>query len=116
MWFLDGGDTPKSQNQRKILDWEQDESIIFPAINKVAGCETREVKYLHWWTFLGLFNEIGDGLFSQVMNIRGKKSKGKKLEKWEREFYSTHKELIDLKRKATSQDEQQELDFINNII
>ena len=34
MWFLDGGDTPKSQNQRKILDWEQDESIIFPAINK----------------------------------------------------------------------------------
>lgn len=116
MWFLDGGDTPKSQNQRKILDWEQDESIIFPAINKVAGYETREVKYLHWWTFLGLFNEIGDGLFSQVMNIRGKKSKGKKLEKWEREFYSSHKELIDLKRKATSQDEQQELDFINNII
>ena len=46
MWFLDGGDTPKSQNQRKILDWEQDESIIFPAINKVAGYETREVKYL----------------------------------------------------------------------
>ena len=100
MWFLDG----------------EDESIIFPAINKVAGYETREVKYLHWWTFLGLFNEIGDGLFSQVMNIRGKKSKGKKLEKWEREFYSSHKELIDLKRKATSQDEQQELDFINNII
>ncbi|MDY4812927.1 MAG: Gp15 family bacteriophage protein [Ruminococcus sp.] len=116
LWFLDGGNMPKSkQSPKKMLDWEQDESIIFPAVNKVAGYETRTVDYLHWWTFLGLFNEIGEGLFSQVMNIRSKKAKGKKLEKWEKEFYREHQEMIDLKDKLTAE-EQAEVDFISSIV
>lgn len=116
LWFLDGGNMPKSkQTPVKVMDWEQDESIIFPAVNKVAGCETRMAEYIHWWTFLGFFNEIGEGLFSQIINIRTKKAKGKKLEKWEREFYNSHKELIDLKKKYTAE-EQQELDLINSFI
>lgn len=116
IWFLDGGDMPKpKQSPKKMMDWEQDESIIFPAVNKVAGYETREVEYLHWWSFLGLFNEIGEGLYSNVMNIRSKKIKGKKLEKWETEFYNSHKELIDLKQKLTAE-EQEELDFLSSIV
>lgn len=115
-WFLDGGDMPKSKQQpKKIMDWEQDQSIIFPAVNKVAGYETRTADYLHWWSFLGLFNEIDEGLYSQVINIRSKKAKGKKLEKWETEFYNDHKELIDIKEKLTPE-EQEELDFINELI
>ena len=116
VWFLDGGNIPKSkQLPKKLMDWEQDQGIIFPAVNKVAGYETRTVDYLHWWTFLGLFNEIGEGLFSQVMNIRSKKAKGKKLEKWEKEFYREHQEMIDLKDKLTAE-EQAEVDFINSIV
>lgn len=116
IWFLDGGDMPKSkQAPRKIMDWEQDQSIIFPAVNKAAGYETRTAEYIHWWTFLGFFNEIGEGLYSQVMSIRAKKAKGKKLEKWESEFYNDHKELIDLKEKLTPE-EQAEIDFINNLV
>lgn len=116
MWFLDGGDMPKSKKQpQKLMDWGQDESIIFPAVNKVAGYETRAVEYLHWWTFLGLFNEIGEGLYSQVMNIRSKKAKGKKLEKWEREFYNDHKALINIKQKLTAE-EQAEVDFITALV
>lgn len=116
IWFLDGGDIPKSkQLPKKLMDWEQDQSIIFPAVNKVAGYETRSVEYIHWWSFLGLFNEVGEGLFSQVMNIRAKKAKGKKLEKWEKEFYQEHREMIDLKIKLSAE-EQAEVDFINSII
>ena len=116
VWFLDGGDMPKSkQAPSPMMDWEQDQYIIFPALNKVAGYEIRSVKYLHWWSFLGLFNEIDEGLYSQVMNIRTKKAKGKKLEKWEREFYIEHTELINIKRKLTAE-EQAELDFINSLI
>lgn len=116
MWFLDGGDIPKSEKvPKKIMDWEQDESIIFPALNKVAGYETRSVEYLHWWSFLGLFNEVGEGLYSQVMNIRNKKAKNKKLEKWEREFYNEHKNLIDLKRKYSAE-EQEEMERINKLL
>ncbi len=116
VWFLDGGNMPKSKKTpQKIMDWEQDESIIFPAVNKVAGYETRSVSYLHWWSFLGFFNEIGEGLYSQVMNIRQKKAKGKKLEKWEKEFYRDHQELVELKHKITAE-EQEELDLVNSIV
>ena len=116
IWFLDGGDMPKPEKApKKLMDWEQDESIIFPAVNKVAGFETRTAEYLHWWSFLGLFNEVGEGLYSSVMNIRAKKAKRKKLEKWETEFYNNHKELVDLKHKLTAE-EQEELDFINSLI
>lgn len=116
VWFLDGGDMPKAeQAPKKIMDWEHDQSIIFPAVNKVAGFETRTSEYLHWWSFLGLFNEIGEGLYSQVMNIRSKQAKGEKLEKHERNFYIQHKQLIEIPKKLTPE-EQAELDFINNLI
>ncbi len=116
VWFLDGGDMPKSkQAPSPMMDWEQDQYIIFPALNKVAGYEIRSVNYLHWWSFLGLFHGIDEGLYSQVMNIRAKKIKGKRLEKWERDFYIEHKELIDIRHELTAE-EQAELDFINNLV
>lgn len=94
-WFMDGGDMPKVKSDGiKSFDWKQDESILFPAINKVAGYETRSCKYLHWWTFLGFFNEIGEGLFSTVMHIRNKVQKGKKLDDQEKDILKTHRNFI----------------------
>ena len=119
-WFLDGGDIPKSKKApKKIMDWEQDEYLIFPALNKVAGCEIRSVDYMHWWTFFGLFNEVGDGLYSQVINIRSKLANGKKLEKWEREYFEKHKEMIVIKEKLSPEEEAElkaEEDYINQLI
>lgn len=108
-WFVGGGDVPKEKIQPvKTLDWEQDESIIFPAVNKAAGFEVRAVPYLHWWTFLGFFNEIGEGLFSSVISIRCKLNKHKKLEKHEKEFYKNHRNMIDLKTKLSAEERQAE--------
>ncbi len=116
IWFLDGGDVPKSSsNGPKLLDWEQDESLIFSAINKVAGTEVRAVKYMHWWTFLGLFNEIGEGVLFNVISLRVKKIKGKRLEKGEQEFYREHKEMIDLKPQY-SDEEQIEIDRLKRLL
>lgn len=119
-WFVGGGDMPQDNvQQAKTLDWEQDESIIFPAVSKVAGYEVRSVPYLHWWVFLGLFNEIGEGLFSEVISIRSKLNKGKKLEKHEREFYRTHKNLIKLKDKKSAKqiaEEQEDQEFLNQLL
>jgi hypothetical protein len=53
-----------------------------------------------------MFGEIGEGLFSTVLHIRQKKSQGKKLEKWEDEFFRNHKELIVIR----SPEEQSEID------
>lgn len=115
--FLEGGKhlNEKHQYAKKVLDWEQDEQLIFAAVNKVAGFETRSTEYLHWWSFLGFFNEIGEGLFSSVINIRQKKSRGKKLEKYEQEFYRDNKSLIDLKIKLTPE-EQEEIDYWNKVL
>lgn len=116
VWFLDGGDMPKSkQAPVKLMDWEYDQPIYFPAVNKVAGYETRTTEYLHWWSFLGLFNEIGEGLYSQIMNIRSKLAKHKRLDKFEKEFYDSHKALINIQEKL-SPEEQEELDFIKNLV
>lgn len=115
-WFLDGGDMPKSKPlPYKLMDWEQDEQMLFSAVNKVAGYETRKAVDLHWWTFLGFFNEISEGLWSQVMSIRSKKAKGKQLEKHEREFYNQHKDLIELKTKYSAE-EQAEMDELNKML
>ncbi|MDE6519675.1 MAG: bacteriophage Gp15 family protein [Ruminococcus sp.] len=110
-WFVGGGNMPEKNDvqKAKIIDWEQDESLYFPAINKVAGFETRAVKFLHWWTFLGYFNEMSDGLFSQILHIRNKKSRGKKLEKWENEFLCNNRNLVKIRKKYTKEElEKQE--------
>ena len=64
---------------------------------------------------MGLFNEIGEGLFSTVMSIRSKKVKGKKLDKWEQEFYRDHKEMVDIKTRY-SDEEQFQIDKLNDLL
>ena len=98
------------------MDWEQDENIIFPAINKVAGIETRTATYLHWWTFTGYFMEIPpDGVFAHVMSLRNKKAKHKQLDKWEREYWNANKALCVLKPKLTAE-EQEAKDRLNAML
>lgn len=76
-WFLDGGEDYREagqQRQKKVMSWSQDEKMIFSAVNKTAGQEVRAVPYMHWWTFLGHFAEIGECLFSTVRSIREKRT------------------------------------------
>ena len=96
-----GGKIQKPIYRKPLYNWEQDEQMIFSALNKVAGTELRQAEYIHYWTFVGYFNEIGDGMFSTVLNIRMKLLKHSKLSKEEREFYVKNKEIIELKRKYT---------------
>lgn len=110
---VDGGEDGRTTP--RVMDWEQDEAILFPAINKVAGFETRSAEYVHWWTFMGYYMEISEGVFSNVLSIRLKKAKGKKLEKWEREFWNSNKGICALKTKL-SEEEQAEKDRLNALL
>ena len=105
--FIDMGITEDSKKP-KTMDWEQDAPILIPAINRVLNCEIRAKKYIHWWTFLGAYMEIGESLFSNVIHIRQKKATGKKLEKWEQDFYKENKSLIDFKQKGQRSNEEKE--------
>lgn len=116
VWFLEGGDNVSNkESSKKLMDWEQDEQLIFSAVNKVAGHETRSVDYLHWWTFLGYMRETGECLFNTVLSIREKRNKGKRLEKYEQDFYRENKALIDIKVKL-SPEEQAEIDYWNKLL
>ena len=107
-WFITTGQPEKEVLELPTYNWKQDEQMIFSAVNKIAGKETRELEYLHWWTFLGYFNEVGEGTFSFVVGIRHKLNKGKKLEKHEKEFLSHNKELVQLKKPKTKEEQEQE--------
>lgn len=100
--FIDCGRTEEKAHKPRTIDWEQDSTMIIAAVNGVAHEEIRSLKYLHWWTFFSYFLEVRKSLLSDVISIRLKKAKGKKLEKWEQEFYRENRSMIDLKRKQSA--------------
>ena len=104
--FINNGTTDETKDSVRVVDFEQDYNVLIPAINRVAGKEIRACSDVHWWTFLGWFMEIGECTYSTILNIRNKKKKGKKLEDWEREFYSANKKMVDLQPKLSEQEKE----------
>ena len=99
--FISLGKKEDGKHKPKLVDWDQDFDMIIAPINRVAGREIRNDDYLHWWTFIGLYNEIGDCLFAQVVGIRDKKARHKKLDDAEKEFARRNADLINIKTHYT---------------
>lgn len=110
-WFITAGAPEREVLEKPTYSWQKDEQIIFSAVNKVAGTEVRNLEYLHWWTFLGYFNEVGEGTFSFIVGIRNKLNRGKKLEKHEKDFLTRNKELVKLERPKTKEELEQEAEY-----
>ena len=103
--FIDAGvPAGGKRNIPRLVDWEQDGPLIIPAVNRVLGGEVRAMGYLHWWTFLGAYMELGECLFSTVLGLRQKRAKGRKLEKYEQEFLRENRALVQLQTERTEQD------------
>lgn len=105
--FIDMGEAPGRKSPR-VMDWQQDFKYIVAPVNRVLGYECRNVPYdydantggLHWYTFMAAYQEVGaDCLFSQIVSIRDKIARGKKLEKYEKEWLSRNRDLVDFKQK-----------------
>lgn len=101
MWFINCGDEGDNRKRPKLMDWEQDFQYIVAPINRVFGQDVRALPYIHWWTFIAAYYEIGDCFFAQIVRIRNLKAKGKRLDKTDQEFYRENKRLVDIKRKYT---------------
>ena len=108
IWFIEGGTTDESSTRKrpKLMDWEQDFQYIVAPVNRVIGTEIRSVKYLHWWSFLSAYYEIGDCVFAQIVRIRSLKARGKPLDKADREWYQQNRKLVDLKTTYTEQENE----------
>ena len=100
---------PAADVNFKTIDWSQDEQLISSAINKVAGKEVRAEPYIHWWTFMGYFNAVGESALSTVVGIRAKIAKGKKLEKYEQQFRQDNPQYFTWDRRTIKQKEDDEL-------
>lgn len=106
--FIDMGTKEEDAKQKpRVMDWEQDASLIIPAVNRVLGKEIRAMTYVHWWTFLSAYMEIGECSYSHILNIRTKKAKGKTLEKWEQEYLRENKNIVELKHRITEEEKQE---------
>ena len=105
--FIDMGIEKTDKQSPRIMDWEQDATLIIPAVNRVVGREIRSDKYMHWWTFLSAYMEIGECTFTHILSIRQKKATGKKLEKWEQEYIRENKDVVLLKDKLTEQEKRE---------
>lgn len=103
IWFIDWGKEYKQEEEKnapRIMNWEQDYSLIVSAVNQKIHIEIREMEFLHWWTFLGYFSERGECQYSTIISIREKLAKGEKLDKWEKEILRDNREMILLKAKS----------------
>ena len=105
--FVNNGMETSKKQQVKLVDFEQDYRLMIQAINRVAGKEIRNEPDVHWWTFLGWFSEIGECTYSTVLTIRSKQARGKKLEKYEQEFYEENKDLVRIKPRLTEEEKRQ---------
>ena len=95
-WFMDCGEEHKQkEDSPKLMDWEQDFPMLVSPLNKILGYDVRGVPYLHWWTFISGYQEIGqESTFATVIRIRQKMATGKQLDKSEEAFLRENRDLI----------------------
>lgn len=107
-WFINGGKHEKTEEKPslRLMDWEQDFQFIISPVNRVIGREIRADAYLHWWTFLSAYMEIGECTFAQIVHIRDAKSRGKPLDASDKEWYRRNRDIVDMKTKYTSAEEE----------
>ena len=103
-WFVNCGREEPKHPSPVLLDWEQDAQDIVADVNKVAGQEIRTLPYLHWWTFMGWFQGIGEGTLSTLISVRDKLRRGKKLESWEQEYYIRNRDRVKLRKKYSAEE------------
>lgn len=110
--FINCGHMESGKKASKLMDWEQDFQYLIAPINRVAGKEIRSVKYMHWWTFISLYYEIGDCYFAQIVRIRDLKARGKLKDKADKEFYQKNRNAVDIKARYAQAEEDIIRDWI----
>ena len=95
--FINVGEEDNSTGEEpQLVDWNKDVKYMFAPINRVAGKEIRAEKYLHWYTFMSLYMEMGECYYSHIIQIRQKRQKHQNLDDWEKEFYRQNADKIDM--------------------
>ena len=96
-----------NENKPSLMNWQQDFQNIAAPVSRILGYSVRNPdNYTHWYDFIGAYQEIGDCYWANVISIRLKRNKGKKLEKWEQEFYREHRKDIEIQENLTEDEKE----------
>lgn len=85
-------------SQRKGADGERELAAIF----KKHGYDCTRGGSLSF----GEVPDLGEGQLSTIVSIRDKRRRGKKLEKWEQDFYKNNKKAIDMNPQRSNKDDE----------
>ena len=107
--FLNGGEesTKDTKELPRIYSFEKDAKYIYSAMNQTHHVDL-SIDNMHWWKFSSLFLDIGkDTTFSNILNLRQKKIRGK-LSKEEKKIFVDSREILDLNYQKEDSEEVSE--------
>lgn len=101
----------KEKKQKNIYSFEHDANDIFSAFWHDYKLDLNEIKYLHWWKFRPLFNNLNDeNRICQIMGYRAV-DLSKIEDKKQREHYQKLKNKFSLPDNRSVEEKEQ--DFAN---
>ena len=101
------GSGNKEKPHTRLISWSQDFDLMVAPINHILNTECRSLPYLHWRTFLAAYLEIPpESVFARVLRIREKLRTGKKLEKYEKQWYNRNRDLVHLRQRFSKSEEE----------
>ena len=106
----------QSNDKKKIFDFEQDAKYIYAAFMQAYNIDLLDVKELHWWKFISLFNGLPqDTKIMQIIDIRTKPIP--KRTKYNSEYITSLMKLKAEYKLEISQEEQEKQmqDFLGNL-
>lgn len=106
-WFIDRGETdnddiPRSDKKPKTgidISFFQDMDLLVDSLNNAKDRDIR-LSYEHWWTFVGdTLSHEPTGMYKMVLEIRHKLKNHSKLDKFDKQFLSEHKNRVLLQKR-----------------
>lgn len=114
--FLNCGEegTKDTKELSRIYSFEKDAKYIFSAMHQTHHVDL-SIDNMHWWKFCSLFLDIGkDTTFSNILNLRQKKNRGK-LSKEEKKLYADSRDILDLNyQKEDSEEVSEFMNLLND--
>ncbi len=94
--FLNCGEEERSFKELpRLYSFNKDAKYIYSAMNQTHKVDL-SLENIHWWKFCYYFLDLGkDTTFSNILNLRQKKNKGK-LTKDEKNLFMESREILDL--------------------
>ena len=120
LWFYSCNENKQNENKKtdnkkgkQIYSYEFDDEHIYSAFMEQYKIDLNSIKYLHWWKFKALFNDLNENIqFSKIMSYRAmdlSKIKDKDMKKQYRKLKTLYA-LPDMRS-----EEEKESDFADEL-